>query len=53
MDLDQGVHAPVMGGVDKVRGGFVIELSHDDEDTIGTPGAGFDDLVGIKHEVLA
>jgi hypothetical protein len=31
----------------------VVDHGHDDEDAVGPPGAGFGDLVGVEHEVLA
>ncbi len=31
----------------------VVDGGHDDEDAVGAPGAGFDDLVAVQHEVLA
>jgi hypothetical protein len=31
----------------------IIDAGHNDKNAIGTPGAGFIDLVGLKEKVLA
>ena len=53
MHLDQRVHPPLGGGVEQVAGGVVADGGEDDQDAVGAPGAGFGDLVGLEHEVLA
>src|SRR5215203_4690595 len=53
MHLDQHVHAERERRVLDVPRRGVIERGHDDEDAIGAHRAGFRDLVGLEHEVLA
>ena len=53
MHLDEGVHAEFEGRLLQRPGLVVGQRRHDDQDGIGTPGAGFVDLVGFEHEILA
>ena len=53
MNFGEDVHAPVMGHGFQFAGETVVDHRHDEEDAVGTPGAGFGDLIGIEHEILA
>ncbi len=51
--LDDGIHAPVLGGAGEIGRERIVHFSHDDEDAIRAPGPRLDHLVGVDHEVLA
>src|SRR5437879_3967640 len=49
----QAVHAMRDGGIFQIAGCAVVECGHDDQDAVGTMGAGLDHLIDIEHEILA
>ena len=48
MNFNQNIHIPIVYGVIlKFFGLCIRDAGHDDEDAVGTPGAGFGDLIRI------
>ncbi|MNT23900.1 hypothetical protein D3C72_1593430 [compost metagenome] len=53
VDFHQYVEVDAFGHGCQFGHFHVIQRGHDQQHAIGTQGTGFDDLVGIDHEVLA
>ncbi|MNR47363.1 hypothetical protein D3C85_1664560 [compost metagenome] len=53
MDFHQHIKVDAFGHGRQFGHFHVIQRGHDQQHAIGTQGTGFDDLVGIDHEVLA
>ena len=54
MHLDQHIHAAARcAAASSARGGRVVDRRHDHRGCSRRPGARFDDLIGIEHEILA
>ena len=53
MHLDEHIHAEFVRGVDELARLGVGDARHDDEDAVGPPGAGLEDLIGLEQEILA
>ena len=53
MDFHQRVHPELRGFFHQRPRGCVIDHRQDDQDGVGAPAAGFGDLIGLQHEILA